>query len=741
MNARFDANLPIVRLDPGDILDVDGSLWETVRQTPIETVFRSKTILDGPESVRRLDRQELLSLCTNVTGDVRIHRSGQGRLHEGVRQNLHRVLDEFDVECRDEALRRLEYVRFCDRYLHPSKKRRRGRFAANPQGYERIGVIVSRLRRHRRCAEDERLTIRNAGCETVSGSTLREWHRRWRKSGRNVTALVPLQDRKGNTLPRISDEVKDVIRKEVRDFYLTSQAPTLRMVHHKLVAEIEIANRNRPEGEKLTVPDYTTVLRLVAREVDAYDLMANRQGRKKADAYFKTVYPGDHPALPLDFVEFDHTPLDVYVCDEDGRFVQGDRRRKPVFKLWLTLARDKLTKMIFGFHLSRDPPSWTSVMRCLLMGIQVKDPTRWGARSAWPICGIPKVIVVDNGAEFHSKSFEAAAGQLGIEIRFAPRGTPQHKGLIETTFNKGMKDFIRMLPGASTGEQDDYVARRQTAMTYAEIERSLGRYIVDVLHNKPMASLYGASPLMKWDTYEVRARFPSSMTDLVAILGYRIDRTVTMKGIEYLGLVYQSPDLRGIRRREGHMGEMLMIKVDPSDLRTCLVMDEGDGIRMGRWVEVPCVNLDFTKGDPDQPLPLDLYREAVRLAKSRTARGAEVGEQVLRDAVRELMLAGKKKTPRTGLIGISATSRDWFDRNIDVVEFRVDPIDGEEDDDRGSASGVSVSADDNEKQRTRKQAKTPETVDPDPTSASIDPSGWRMASADDDPEFEGWDAK
>lgn len=743
MNDRIDINLPIVRLDVGDVLDIDGSLWETVRQSSFETVLQSKAFLDGPESIRRLDRKDLLDLVTDTRNGVRIHRNIHAGLSEGVVANLDRRLDEFDVESRNEALRRHEYVCFCDRYLHPSKKRRRGRFAANPKGYERIGVIVSRLRRHRRCAE-EGLTIRNAGCETVGGSTLRDWHRRWLRSGRSIAALVPLTDRKGNTTPRLCEEVKDAIRKEVRDFYLTSRAPTLKMVHHKLAAEIEILNRDRAEGEKLTVPDYTTVLRLVMHEVDAFDVMASRQGRKKADAQFKTAYPAGKPALPLDIVEIDHTKIDLYPCDEDGRQVKGDRRKKPSSKLWLTLARDKLTKMVMGFHISRDAPSWTSVMECLMMGIGVKDPKRWGARSAWPICGIPNVIVVDNGAEFHSKSFEAAAGQLGIEIRRAPRGTPQHKGLIETTFNKGLKDFVRLHPGAVTGEQDDLVARRQAAMTFSEIERSLGRYVVDVLHNKPMSSLYGATPLMKWNQYEVRARFPTSATDLVGALGYRLDRTVTKRGIEFLGLHYQSSDLRGIRRREGHMGAMLMVKVDPSDLRTCLVMDEGDGLRKGRWLTVPCVDLDLESIDPEIPLPLDVYREAVRLAKSRTEEGARVGLSVLRAAVRELMIEGKAKTPRTGAIGASATSRDWFFSSLDTVHFHVGRIDGEEDDDEegsgSDSSSASVVRRSKRKARKARSVREKDVGETSSSSASTEAEGWIEVGAegDDEDDFADW---
>jgi len=117
---------------------------------------------------------------------------------------------------------------------------------------------------------------------------------------------------------------------------------------------------------------------------------------------------------PLAIVQMDHTKVDVTVVDPITRL--------PIGRPTLTLAIDVATRMAMGFHLSLDPPSLTAVAL-------VSDPCGdgqdelaggSGIEAEWPAQGIPRVIHVDNGAEFHALAFERACAEHGVGLVYRP---------------------------------------------------------------------------------------------------------------------------------------------------------------------------------------------------------------------------------------------------------------------------------------------------------------------------------
>ncbi|MFZ8444692.1 integrase catalytic domain-containing protein, partial [Staphylococcus aureus] len=53
------------------------------------------------------------------------------------------------------------------------------------------------------------------------------------------------------------------------------------------------------------------------------------------------------------------------------------------------------------------------------------------ATHGWPCYGVPQVIVVDNGLEFHSQALQSLAMDLGLAVVFCPKYQPWYKGSIE----------------------------------------------------------------------------------------------------------------------------------------------------------------------------------------------------------------------------------------------------------------------------------------------------------------------
>lgn len=74
-----------------------------------------------------------------------------------------------------------------------------------------------------------------------------------------------------------------------------------------------------------------------------------------------------HVERPLDFVQIEHTQMDVVVVDEETR--------RFVARPWLTIGIDVFTRMVTGFALSFDSPQRSSVGMCLLHS--VVDKSAW----------------------------------------------------------------------------------------------------------------------------------------------------------------------------------------------------------------------------------------------------------------------------------------------------------------------------------------------------------------------------
>lgn len=359
---------------------------------------------------------------------------------------------------------------------------------------------------------------------------------------------------------------------------------------------------------------------------------------------------------PLEIVQVDHTLLDLQtVVDQDQR--GRELKDKAVRRLWLTTAICATTRMIVGFHIGFERPSWTTVMECLRMAVLPKDSPMEGQRlsTEWPVYGIPEVVVVDNGLEFHSRSMKAAAGHLGFELRYAPVRKPHLKGVVERSLGEVARNFLAFLPGRTFRDvraRGDYPAEALAHLTLEEVREAFLLWVVDYYHNRPHGGLLGVTPLTRWkELAGYGVRLPPQASDLDALIGLVIERQIRPEGITYLGLTYQSTELRTMRRRPGHAGKMWMVKLDPLDLSHVLVLDE----ERKKWISVPSDDPELTEG-----LTLAEWRETVEEAKARAARSKRLSRNALLEARRRLMEIGEKsgagKQKR-----VSKQDLDWAD--------------------------------------------------------------------------------
>ncbi|BCB17123.1 Mu transposase C-terminal domain-containing protein [Bosea sp. ANAM02] len=657
---------PQIRLQPGTVVKVEGVLHRVKGRNHIG--LNLQTLGEMPVVVTR-PHDEVARLYFARPRRFEVVETVSAKLPIGVVDNLNRQIDTFDIRYQDEAIKRLDYVRACDTFFAD------GTFKKVMVDYAKIAALTAEERR-RRDAELKGIEPQYLPLEKVSGAALRQWHRRWCKAGRNIVALVPLNDRKGRTGFKLDPEVEKMIARRVREDWLLLEGPPLS--HVILMIQDDVNEINKARVTELAIPDAMTVRRWVDANVSEFEKVFHREGKAAAEQRFRHVKAAPISTHPLEIVEIDHTWLDVLIVDEAGDEVKvGRGKKKKTARPWLTVAVCTTTRMIMGYYLTLERPSWTSVMNCLRMGILPKDLEGHQVTSTWPVFGVPQVLKLDNGKEFHSRSINAAAGQLRMELRYMPRAKPHLKGKVERLLGTVARDFCAYLPGRTfrdVRERGDYESEERAAFTLQELNDLFIIWLVDIYHNRQHGGLVGRTPLQQWNELSgMGVRLPPSADDLSPLISLVVDRTIRSTGITFLGLNYQSESLKGIRRRRGfHYGQQFLVKIDPYNVGEILVLvDEKTG-----WEAVPCEDPSISEG-----VSLTEWKDTVKLARKMTANGDRVAHQTLINAMKLLRAEAERKGAKARKL--TQIDADWFRENLDAPWFDVSP-DPSEPSDRGS---------------------------------------------------------
>lgn len=421
-----------------------------------------------------------------------------------------------------------------------------------------------------------------------SVSTFYRWLREYESSGRDIRALIPAHKAKGNRNNRLSKEVGMIIKNVVEEKYLSFQRLTGKDVYDMVVARIAGDNHFRESGDKLVMPSRSAIYRTIAK-LDGYDKIAARYGKKAADMAYHAYQKGPRPSRPLERVETDHTKFRFLVVDTVNRM--------PIGRPWLTSQVDVFTKSIAGVYLGFEPPSYLSVMQCLRNAIAPKTYVQSqypSVNNTWDVYGIPETIVVDNGREFHSTHMEDACLQLGIAIQYAPPRMPWYKATVERHFGTLKRQLIQQQPGASFSklmEGCDYDPREDAVISLDTFLEILHIWIVDIYQQTYHRGI-NVVPAKIWkESIAVYPpALPPSKQDWDVLIGRVMYRSISRSGIEFLGLLYNSPDLVNLRMKTKR-GEKTLVKYDPTDLSCVYAFDS----EYGNSICVPAIDQNYTK--------------------------------------------------------------------------------------------------------------------------------------------------
>ncbi|WP_370153693.1 DDE-type integrase/transposase/recombinase [Ferrovibrio sp.] len=423
-----------------------------------------------------------------------------------------------------------------------------------------------------------------------SYSTIRRWFRDFLAAGRDIRSLFPSTRHRGWRGRRLPRQVLDIVARVVRDRYLTPERATVRRVYDAVLVAIDAENSRPGRKSVLPVPSLRWLYDEINRHTNPYERIAKRYGRVAADLKFRAWNKGITTTRPLERIEVDHTKLDLIVMDSQRRFAIG--------RPWLTIAIDAYTRMPVGFHIGFVPPSWHSVLSCLKHAIHPKTAAlaRYDdIANDWPCYGIPECIVVDNGKEFHSRSFEMACQQLDIQILHARVRSPWLKPIVERFFGIINSQLLAGLPGRTFSnviERGEYKSEKNAAISLQVLVRILYTWIVGDFSQDIRRGIHDI-PVRRWNEgiEKYPARLPAAANDVEFALSHIADRTIQHYGVQLLGLIYQSEELAAIRL--ANRGAVTVtVRYDVSDLGSINVIDPGTGIA----ISVPAIDQEYARG-------------------------------------------------------------------------------------------------------------------------------------------------
>jgi len=421
---------------------------------------------------------------------------------------------------------------------------------------------------------------------SCSARSLRRYYRAWQRAGNDRLALLPRLGRKGargrprrNSWLHKYPQVKRLMEEAISTVYLNKARRPISAVTRRVLDDLARMNARLPAAQAIPVPRESALARAIARRIaqmDPWEVDRERWGRRIADMRHAPKKPQQLASRILQRVEIDHTPLKVVVGTEAG----------PIGQPWLTILIDYYSRLVVGFCLGFEPPSYGVIMEALRHAILPKTyvAERYPkVQGRWPCCGLPEKLVCDRGSDLTSNDLEDAAFQLGIELDFNPPRTPHFKGTVESFFDGVNDQLAAALPGRTFrnwADRADYKPDEGPLLSYEALLEILHIYLVDVysIAKHPAAE---TSRLEMWQESAAlhTPALPGAADDLLVLLAKHADRTLSARGIELGGMFYTSDDLMALRAEMAAHNvnvDRLSVRYTPWDLGEVWVLNPVD---------------------------------------------------------------------------------------------------------------------------------------------------------------------
>lgn len=325
---------------------------------------------------------------------------------------------------------------------------------------KRLGEAVKRL-----------YTLEFPETASVTARTLRRWKKKVAgipSSQQRLNALVTRYP--GNTSPRLSPEVLAEAEETLSTFHNKPAKPTT------LSSYLDFVGRCSDAG--LLPMSRAAFYRWISSREDVEAREGKRMAYQKAPIPLTFEY--GHPVhgyLPHEVCYCDHTIL--------NEFLKGpaiENLGKPT----ITVMVDGSLSKVRAFFLSYKPASSVSVLMCL------RDYVRRNGR-------LPRLLVLDNGKEFHSDALLRFCSAFGITIRWRRRSRPRDSTMVERMLGVTEQEVIAQHAGNSLALKDPRMVSsthhpdKHISWTLPALHGALEYFFVEI-HAKRIHPRFGMSP-------------------------------------------------------------------------------------------------------------------------------------------------------------------------------------------------------------------------------------------------------
>lgn len=435
--------------------------------------------------------------------------------------------------------------------------------------------------------------------------------RRARQGSGLVTDLARGQSSGGKGKGRLSEPVELIIRDLLQKRFLTRQKRSLAALYREVAQACK--------ARKLPVPARNTVaLRIVS--LDPRKVARCRGGPDAARDLQGVGGVPPEVTAPLEQVQIDHTVIDLIIVDE--------RDRQPIGRPYLTVAIDVFTRCVPGMVVTLEAPSAVSAGLCLAHAACDKRPSleRLNVEMGWPMSGKPKLLYLDNAAEFKSEALRRGCEQHGIQLSYRPPGLPHFGGIVERIIGTAMQ-MIHELPGttfSNPNQRGKYDSDGMAALTLRELERWL-TLAIGAYHGSVHGTLL-QPPAALWADAVARSGTPAIVTHATAFLVDFlpvIRRTLTRTGFVIDHIHYYADALKPWIARRGSLPAFL-IRRDPRDISRIWVLEPEEQ----HYLEIPYRTLSHPA--------ITLWEQRQALARLRQLGREQVDEAALFRMIRQM---------------------------------------------------------------------------------------------------------
>ena len=377
------------------------------------------------------------------------------------------------------------------------------------------------------------------------------------KSSAQTSSLIACRRGPNKRLRRLGAERERLIDTTIDQFYLMRPRKPMEEVYREVVRQCRKKNWVAPARD-------TVISRI--RALDARLVARRRLGAKSAESVALST-PGTLEATEvLELTQIDHTLADVMIVDSE--------HRRSIGRPWLTLAIDVASRAVLGFHVGLEAPSALAVALCIEHATlpKTRPSSATGSEAPWIMFGIPRIIHVDNGPEFHGEALTRGCAEYGIQLTHRPVARPRFGAHIERLIGT-MMGRVHLLPGStdsSPSRRGSYKSEDEARLTLAEFTEWLHLEIAGRYHHS-IHRMLGTTPVAAWKKSLARGTVPVLPADPARfVIGFLpiVHRKLQRNGLYFERIRYWADVLPAIAQPR----ESLLVRYDPRNLSRLYVL-------------------------------------------------------------------------------------------------------------------------------------------------------------------------